>query len=164
VVLPIYNSVQFEKIKINCYRVGVAIVCPLSRTCMRHFQIPTAGPHVSHSELGNLVCAAYHQFRLDAGVRRRPKGLAQTSSLSAAYKDNDWWKISSPLHCFFLPAEVSITTARRQLAVALPDHSTIPLVELLLTPSCSFCPRFHDHRARAPASTTHAMGDLHQHR
>jgi hypothetical protein len=98
--------------------------------------------------------------------RRRPspiQGVAQTSSLSAAYKDNDRWKISSPLHRICLPTEVSIAAACRQLAVALPDHSTIPLVELLLTPSCSFCPRFHDHRARAPASTTHPMGDLHRH-
>jgi hypothetical protein len=66
-----------------------------------------------------------------------------------------------PLCHFFLPIEVSTTAACRRLAAVLPGHSTIPLVELLLTPSCFFCPRFRDHRARAPASTVHPVGDLH---
>jgi hypothetical protein len=41
------------------------------------------------------------------------------------------------------------------------DHLPVPLVGLILIPSRSFCPRFHDHRARAPASTAPLTTDLH---
>jgi hypothetical protein len=78
-------------------------------------------------------------------------------------KGGSGWKYP-PFRCFFLPTEVSTTAAARQLATVLPGHSTIPLVELLLTPSCFFCPRFRDHQARAPASTAHPTGDLCRHR
>jgi hypothetical protein len=72
VVFPIYNSVQFGKFKINCYRVGVTTVCPLSQTGSRHFQIPNPGPHVSHPEQRNLAHTTYSLVRLNASIRRRP--------------------------------------------------------------------------------------------
>jgi hypothetical protein len=69
-----------------------------------------------------------------------------------------------PSRHFYLPTEVSTTVARRRLAAVLPGHSMIPLMELLLTPSYFFCPRFCDHRARALTSTVHPAGDLRQRR
>jgi hypothetical protein len=133
----------------------------LSQTGLCHFQILTAGPPVCHMEQGTLVRAFCSPVRFDAGVRRRPEGPAMTSSLSSAYKGGSGWKYPPPpFHSFFLPTEVSTTTARRQLVTALPGHSMIPLVKLLLTPTCFFCPRFHNHRARASASTVHPAGDL----
>jgi hypothetical protein len=71
-----------------------------------------------------------------------PKGPAQTSSLSSVYKSNSRGKYPPTLCRFFLPAEVSTAAARHQLAAVLPNDSTIPLVDLLITPSCFFCPRF----------------------
>jgi hypothetical protein len=68
--------------------------------------------------------------------------------------------LPTPCRCFFLRAEVSTAEPHRRLATSLPGHSMIPLVELLLTPSCIFCPRFHDDRAGAPSSTVHPAGDL----
>jgi hypothetical protein len=130
---------------------------PFRQSGSHHFQMPTAGPPISHPEQGTLERATYSPVRFDAGPRGPPRPL----SLSSAYKSDGRWKISPPpLHCFFLPAEVSTTTTHRQLAAVLPGHSTIPLVELLLTLSCFFCPTFHDHRAGAPTSIVHPAGNL----
>jgi hypothetical protein len=56
VVFLIYNLVQFGKFKINCYRVGVTTVCPLSQTGSRRFQMPTAA-HTSATQSRGLWCA-----------------------------------------------------------------------------------------------------------
>jgi hypothetical protein len=156
-----YKLVQFGKFKINCYRVRVATVCSLSQNDSRHFQIPTQSPHIGHPEQGNTTCATCSPVWHDASVHRRPQGLAQTSSLSSAYIGNDRWKISPPPSPFLPPCWGEPRFPHRRLVTVLPSCSMIPLVELLLTTLCSFCPRFRDDQARALATTVHPAVDHH---
>jgi hypothetical protein len=55
---------------------------------------------------------------------------------------------------------LSAGLAHRRLADDWLDHLSIPLAGLTLIPSHSFCPKFRDQRARAPASTALSTIDL----
>jgi hypothetical protein len=72
---------------------------PFRQSGSHHFQMPTAGPPISHPEQGTLERATYSPVRFDAGPRGPPRPL----SLSSAYKSDGRWKISPPPSLFLPP-------------------------------------------------------------
>jgi hypothetical protein len=61
----------WKKIQKKRFILGwVRTVRPLRQSGSRHFQMPTAGPPVSHLEQGTPTRAAYSMVWFDAGLRR----------------------------------------------------------------------------------------------
>jgi hypothetical protein len=131
-------------------------VTPLSNT----------DPGPTHLPHGVGEPSACHLF---AGLarRRRPSptpGARPTLSLSSAYKRGQWPEISALFTVSSSTPRCALPPTRCQLATMLPGHLLIPLADLILALSRSFCPRFCDHQARALASIVHPAGDLRRHR
>jgi hypothetical protein len=97
-------------------------VHPLRQSGSCHFQMTTTGQLICLLEQGTLACAACSPVRFDTDVRRRPKGPAQTSSLSSTYKSNGQWKIYPPLSLFLPPRQGE--HHRRSLPAS--SHATWP--------------------------------------
>jgi hypothetical protein len=133
-------------------------VCPLRQPGSHHFEILTPSPHVSHSGQGKPSAHCLFAGWLDAGSRHWPKGPTLTLSLSSTYKRGQWPEIFASFHRFFLHAELSTTARSLRLADDWLNNLSIPLAGLILVHSRSFCPRFHDHWARALASTALVRG------
>jgi hypothetical protein len=69
VVSLIYNSVHIEKnTKKRLISGWVGTVRPLRQSALRHFQMPTVGPPVSHLEQGTPA-RAYSLVWFDVGIR-----------------------------------------------------------------------------------------------
>jgi hypothetical protein len=134
-------------------------VCPLTKPACARFKMPTVA-HLSVTQ--------------DRGTQRAPHAIGSGSMLtsiaeprcpprpplSSAYKRGSGQKYLPPSPFSSPSQRRPPPPTHRRLAAALPGHLPIPLADLILTLSCFFCPRFCDHWAGAPVSTTHPTGNL----